>query len=527
MKTTVKIFVVCALATLFGTTSCNKEIAPVEPSDKTITISIQGTIDDFTSADGVKATAEPVIRVAWAENDIVYVYDGIQKLGQLKVSLRDNDPRFAYLTNDGEIQAPAGSIITLVYSNTGEPVFAGGKLTVDLSNQNQADFPFVIYATLPASQTVTNQFVPFKFATSVMKINGTGIGTGSGITKATIAQVSTTCQIQVSSDADPVVSGVNPGTITRSANFSESSDGRATFTIGMAMTGTGSGRDVLINKAGKFYYSLFTQSQIKAGASYNSVFAFSKADFVKIGNLKWALNNLAISDSGKKAWKGGNSDAVKAPGTDEDVVVGDYFQWAAYAGYSGDASDADKGLLLYTAFTNKFCSGDASNSLTLKGGKQFVDGSAPYYNSGYTKYNSPTQTVLERTDDAANIILGGNWRMPTKADFVALKNATYWAWDGMDKGYYVFNPDAGHPAKAVVSSIPSDLNKADALLFFPETGICGNGELTTEYGGEYWASEVLLDNVMISWLMSINNNSVSYSGTGWRRVGRPIRPVSD
>lgn len=525
MKTTVKIFLICTLATLFGTTSCNKGIAPVEPSDKTITISIQGTINDFISADGVKATAEPVIRVAWAENDIVFVYDGTKKLGQLRVSLRDDDPRFAYLTNDGEIQAPAGHIITLVYSSTGEPVFAGDKLTVDLSKQNQTDFPFVIYATLAASQTVTNQFVPFKFATSVMKINGTGIGTGTGITKATIAQVSTTCQIQVSNDGDPVVSGVNPGTITRSANFSESSDGRATFTIGMAMTGTGTGRDVFINKAGKLYYSLFTQSQIKAGASYNSVFAFSKADYVKIGNLKWALNNLAISDSGKKAWKGGNSDAVKAPGTDEDVVVGDYFQWAAYAGYSGDAADADKGLLLYTAFTNKNCCGDVSNSLTLKPGKSFIDASAPYFASGYTKYISSSQSRLAQIDDAANIILGGNWRIPTKADFVALKNAAYWAWDDTDKGYYVFNPDAGHAANVVVASMPSDLNKADALLFFPETGICGNGGLTTEYGGEYWASEVLLDNVMISWLMSINN-SVS-SSTGWRRVGRPIRPVSD
>lgn len=527
MKKTVKIMVIGVLVALFATTSCNKENASENSSNKTISISIQGAIDDFSSVDGVKATAEPVIRVAWAENDIVYVYDGSQKLGQLKVSLKEGDSRFAYLTNDGDILAPAGSIITLVYSNATEPVLSEGKLTVDLSEQNQDDFPFVIYATLPAAQTITDKFVPFKFATSVMKINGTGIGTGAGITKATIGQVNTACQIQISNDAAPVVSGTNPGTIIRRANFSESSDGRATFTIGMAMEGTGSGREVFVNKGGKLYYSLFTQSSINAGASYNSVYAFSKADFVKIGNLKWALNNLAISDSGKKAWKGGNSNAVKAPGTDEDIVIGDYFQWAAYAGYSGNAADADKGLLLYTAFTNKNCCGDASNSLTLKQEKSFADASAPYYASGYTKYISSSQTVLERTDDAANIILGGNWRMPTKADFVSLKNATYWAWDDTDNGYYVFNPDAGHPAKAVVSSIPLDLNKADALLFFPATGICGYEGLTTEYDSEYWSSEVLLENVTISKLLSINSISVSYNGTGWRRVGRPIRPVSD
>lgn len=58
----------------------------------------------------------------------------------------------------------------------------------------------------------------------------------------------------------------------------------------------------------------------------------AKYDNTTVTSLKWARQNLAISTSGYKFWKGGNTSAVKVPGTDKDVIVGDHFQWASHAG---------------------------------------------------------------------------------------------------------------------------------------------------------------------------------------------------
>ena len=77
--------------------------------------------------------------------------------------------------------------------------------------------------------------------------------------------------------------------------------------------------------------------------------------------------------------------------------------------------------------------------------------------------------------DAARANWREPWRMPTSAEFKAMKDATYWAWDSTDKGYYVFSPDASHTAGTRVSSIPGGLSLNDALLVFPAAGVGQSG----------------------------------------------------
>lgn len=194
----------------------------------------------------------------------------------------------------------------------------------------------------------------------------------------------------------------------------------------------------------------------------------AKYDGTNVSTLKWYRQNLAISDSGRKAWKGNNTFfPVTVPGTSEKVVVGDFFQWAAYEGYCGSVDDPDIGLLVYTSFEHERC-GDGSNSIVLKDGKKFNSGSVPYGSSsnGYTKYMEDGST-LERLDDVAKSLLGGTWRLPTAAELAAMLEATVQCCDEDDYGVYIFSPDANHPAGKTYDSIPSSLNKSDALLFFP------------------------------------------------------------
>ena len=187
--------------------------------------------------------------------------------------------------------------------------------------------------------------------------------------------------------------------------------------------------------------------------------------YAEIAGVKWALENLAVSESGKREFK------------NTGHVIGDYFQWATYAGYCGEASGSDKGLLIYTSFTSKLC-GDTENAFSFKDASYLFsipdwgEGIAPYCteDEGYTKYTGDAVSTLESIDDAATIILGEEWRMPTIEEYQSLYNATYWAWDATDCGYYVFLPSDAPGKSAGTYGEITGLNKSKAKLFFPASG---------------------------------------------------------
>lgn len=101
-------------------------------------------------------------------------------------------------------------------------------------------------------------------------------------------------------------------------------------------------------------------------------------------------------------------------GATSETDYGIYFQWGETNGISGSLlgkySDEN-----YSWASYKYCNGD---EYTL------------------TKYNTSTSygenpdniTTLEPVDDAATQIMGGNWRMPTAAEYQALRNETLWVW---------------------------------------------------------------------------------------------------
>lgn len=272
-------------------------------------------------------------------------------------------------------------------------------------------------------------------------------------------------------------------------------------------------------------------------------------DYEIIAGLKWSTQNLAITYSGNKKWKGGNTDAVTVPGTIYPTVVGDYFQWGANEGYCGNATSTDKGLLIYNSFANIYCVGsDTESKFTFKTedeGKnyQFAKkdsddgkniGISPHFDkaqSKYTKYSTDGAT-LEYSDDAARIILGGTWRMPTKAEFEEMIAATYCKWDGTDKGYYVYAPTSGDEGglngkkSDKSTSISGSYTKTDALLFFPAVGLGSNTLLQFPgMAGCYWSRGVY--ETTHAYNLFINASNLKSDNNSDRNSGCSIRPVKD
>ena len=131
-------------------------------------------------------------------------------------------------------------------------------------------------------------------------------------------------------------------------------------------------------------------------------------------------------------------------------------------------------------------------------------------NGPCTKYGDDGLKVLQPADDAASVILGGKWRIPTFAEMKELNNKCKWAWDNTRKGYTVTGPNGNS-------------------IFLPAAGyrferyLMDAGKV-----GTYWSSSVCEDGYTESaGLITFRNDDYGV-GEGFQRFyGITIRPVTD
>ena len=121
------------------------------------------------------------------------------------------------------------------------------------------------------------------------------------------------------------------------------------------------------------------------------------------------------------------------------------------------------------------------------------------------------KTVLDAEDDAAYVLWGGDWRMPTQAECQELIDNCTWA-------YTTFKGVTGY---LVTSNVPG---YTDKYIFLPITGYkSGSDEYTDK--GYYWTSSLVEDDAPTAanyLYVSEDQYSVWYH---YRYQGRTIRPV--
>ena len=91
-----------------------------------------------------------------------------------------------------------------------------------------------------------------------------------------------------------------------------------------------------------------------------------------------------------------------------------------------------------------------------------------YSNGSYTKYNTTdSKKVLDLEDDAAHVLMGGNWKMPTSEQLNELMNNTRQSWATKDgvigrlftsktNGNSLFLPTVGSAYNTNVDDVGSD-----------------------------------------------------------------------
>jgi len=118
------------------------------------------------------------------------------------------------------------------------------------------------------------------------------------------------------------------------------------------------------------------------------------------------------------------------------------------------------------------------------------------------------KTVLESDDDVAHVNWGGNWRMPTKEEFLELKNNCTWTQmvQGGNNIYKVTGPNGNS-------------------IYLPTAGFYPGSNV--EVYGRYWSSSLNAITPYLAWVLFFNYND-NYIGVGdghVRNNGLSVRPV--
>ena len=136
-------------------------------------------------------------------------------------------------------------------------------------------------------------------------------------------------------------------------------------------------------------------------------------------------------------------------------------------------------------------------------------------NQGLLKYNTmngsgvvDNDTTLDPEDDAAHIMMGGNWRMPTDGEWSELFANCVWTWTALYgvNGYLVTS------------------NKNGNSIFLPAAGLRSDGADSDNEWGYYWSSTLYTGHTYRA--RNINfNQSRKKEGFQLRYMGQPVRAV--
>lgn len=128
------------------------------------------------------------------------------------------------------------------------------------------------------------------------------------------------------------------------------------------------------------------------------------------------------------------------------------------------------------------------------------------------------KTVLDPEDDAAQVLLGNGWRMPTREEMAELLDSCSWAW----VANYEKSGISGFQVTSRVEGF------TDRSIFLPTAGFISHvGAQYAGHNGSYWSAS-LFNPVNPIFIYCIGFDFLGPNeGSGYRFHGRSIRPVQD
>jgi hypothetical protein len=135
---------------------------------------------------------------------------------------------------------------------------------------------------------------------------------------------------------------------------------------------------------------------------------------------------------------------------------------------------------------------------------------------GYKGYTDE-KTVLDLEDDAANIKLGGKWRLPTAGEWGELISNCTWTYTNNYK-------ESGARGMIVTSKVKGYEGRS---IFLPDGGYRDSKSIYHESSGCYWTSSLHMAEPIYALMFSFYYGGTHYLMERKRYYGLLIRPVSD
>ena len=387
--------VLAAIALVLGLSQCKKQEQSASNEDGTVAITL-----DVKAHDGSRINVNPNNgMVAFEYGDVVYVASG----GKFVGTLTNNGNSFA-----GNITNPT----------EGEPLyffFLGNKTPAESLTPGSSSTCSVNISDQ------TSGYPVISFATSNETFTGAGLYTAFFLNKAALVKFNVTTP----STATTSILGMNNKVTVSFANnsFGYSQDGEGAITL----AGGNGERWAILLPQGAVAEAVAQSGDSNCTGTCGAIPAIIENDYLAEGiavTLSGSSPDHAYVDLGLPS---GLLWATCNVGADTPLDYGDYFAW-------GETQPKDS----YYWGNYQYCNG-SSNTLTKY-----------CFNSNYG-YNGFTDdlTILLPEDDAATANWGGDWRMPTKEEFMELFNNTTVTWTGngerftSSNGNSIFLPAAG------------------------------------------------------------------------------------
>ena len=166
---------------------------------------------------------------------------------------------------------------------------------------------------------------------------------------------------------------------------------------------------------------------------------------------------------------------------------------------------------------------ESLSPLVWKEGKSTGYSSTSYSTSSVSERYTSNNSLLDSSDDAASVHLGGLWRMPTPNECDALISSCTWSWVSQFK-YGPRDNDVAGPGYRVISNVKSIYVFLPAAGYYYGTGNGNDSAYNENYiVGIYWTSlPVDLGHAYDFFIMK-NNKGTSMNEE--RILGGMIRPV--
>lgn len=182
-------------------------------------------------------------------------------------------------------------------------------------------------------------------------------------------------------------------------------------------------------------------------------------------------------------------------GAETETDYGYYFQW-------GDIEDKSNANCIWESY--KYCNG-SYDTLTK-------------YNNNSLFGTVDNKKTLEPEDDAARVYMGGDWRMPTMADFQELINKRYTFKEWIED----YN-GTGVSGRKITSKTNGN------SIFIPAAGICRDGSVDyVGSSGVIWSSSLGVAGPSTAWYLCFDSSIIFvYCSSGGRCYGFTVRGIME